>query len=66
MPMHLPGKPDSLLSLAHRLSSCTTEEETLRLALQEFIYRRRKAQRSVQELFGTIEYYDDYDHKRHR
>lgn len=62
-----PSDPtNDLLTLAHRLSSCSTEVETLRLALLEFIHRRRKAQREVQELFSTIEYYVDYDYKKHR
>lgn len=56
----------ALLQAAHQLSGLATSTETIHLALREFIQRRRAAQREIFELFGTIEYDDDDDYKRHR
>ena len=55
----------TLLTKAQTLSGLS-EEETINLALKEFVERRKKDQLSIKTLFNTIEYNDDYDHKKLR
>jgi len=43
----------------HRTKRAVVEE-----ALQEYVQRRK--QLTITELFGTIEYEDDYDYKKQR
>ena len=54
----------ALLQEALELSGLKTKRETVNLALREFVLRRR--QQEIFSLFGTIEYYSDYDYKKHR
>jgi len=53
-----------LLDHALQVSGVRTKKETVTMALQEFIARRE--QRSLLELFGTMEWDDSYDHKADR
>jgi len=55
---------ENLLKQAHEVSGEQTEAETMNLALKELV-RIRKMQ-EVFELFGTIDYDDDYDYKKAR
>jgi len=53
-----------LLSEALEIGGLKTKRETVNLALKEFILRRK--QQEIFSLFGTAEYYPDYDYKKHR
>jgi hypothetical protein len=55
---------DQLLAEARRIGRKATNEETAAEALQEYINRRKQA--GMLDLFGTIDYESDYDHKKHR
>ena len=55
---------DNLLKDAHKVSGELTEEETVNLALKEFIKRREMS--GIFDLFGTVDYDEDYDHKKAR
>ena len=54
----------SLLEKAVQISGLKTKKDTVNLALEEFIKRRKTAE--IISLFGTIDYDDDYDYKRER
>lgn len=54
---------DRLLVKALQISGLKTKKETVTIALQEFIQRRK--QEEITDLFGTIDY-RDYDYKKHR
>ncbi len=51
---------DDLLALAWQLAGLKTKEETVNQALKEFVQHRQ--QKALIDLFGTIEYDQDYDH----
>ena len=53
-----------LLTEALEIGGLKTKRETVNLALKEFILRRK--QQEIFSLFGTVEYYPDYDYKKHR
>ncbi len=53
-----------LLNHALQVSGVRTKKEAVTIALQEFIARRE--QRSLLDLFGTLEWDDTYDHKSDR
>jgi Arc/MetJ family transcription regulator len=53
-----------LLNEAHRVGHHKTKKATVTEALEEYI--RRRKQRSILELFGTIEYEEGYDYKAQR
>jgi len=55
---------DALLDKALELGGYKSKKDTVNAALEEFI-RRRKAEELV-NLFGTIEYDTDYNHKKLR
>jgi len=55
---------DELLGLAQHISGLKTKRETVNLALQEFV--RRRKQEEIIGLFGTIEYDATYDYKELR
>ncbi|HEX5425331.1 MAG TPA: type II toxin-antitoxin system VapB family antitoxin [Candidatus Acidoferrales bacterium] len=55
---------DRLIEQAQKLGHHRTKKETVNAALAEYI--RRRKQRNVISLFGTIEYDAAYDHKRER
>jgi Arc/MetJ family transcription regulator len=53
-----------LLDDALRIGGLKTKKDTVNLALKEFI--RHRKQTEITSLFGTIEYDEDYDHKKAR
>lgn len=53
-----------LLNEAHRVGRHRTKKATVTEALEEYI--RRRKQRAILELFGTIEYEQGYDYKEQR
>ena len=53
-----------LLQEALDLSNYPTHTELIEAALQEYIQRQR--QRKIVELFGTIDYDEDYHYKEQR
>lgn len=55
---------DQLLASAQKISGIKTKKETVNQALREFIQRRK--QQGILDLFGTVEYDRDYDHKKLR
>jgi Arc/MetJ family transcription regulator len=55
---------DRLLREAQKIGNHRTKKETVNAALSEYV-QRRKQQRII-DLFGTIEYDEDYDYKRDR
>ena len=48
-----------LLNSAQEVGGFKTQRETVNEALKEFILKRE--QKGIVELFGTIDYQDDYD-----
>ena len=52
---------EKLLDDALKIGGLRTKKDTVNLALEEFINRRRAA--DILELFGKIEYDADYDYK---
>lgn len=63
MPTNL-ALDDRLLNEALRLGGHRTKKATVTEALEEYIQRRK--QLGILELFGTIDYYPDYDYKKAR
>ena len=55
---------NELIKEALRLGGHRTKRAVVEEALQEYVQRRK--QLKVTELFGTIEYVDDYDYKKQR
>jgi Arc/MetJ family transcription regulator len=55
---------DRMLAKAQRMGGFSTKKETVNSALSEFI--RRREQRAITDLFGTIEFAGDFDHKKLR
>jgi len=53
-----------LLNDALIISGLKTKKDTVNLALREFIKKRKTSE--IVELFGTIEYDEDYDYKEAR
>ena len=53
-----------LLNDALKISGLKTKKDTVNLALREFIKKRKASE--ILELFGTIEYDEDYDYKEAR
>ncbi len=54
----------ALLEEALKVGGLKTKKETVQLALKEFIQRRR--QKMIVNLFGQIDFDDDYDYKKGR
>ena len=52
---------DELIEQARQAGQHATAEEAVRSALEEYVARRRR-QRII-DLFGTVDYDDDYDYK---
>ncbi len=52
---------DSLLSEAFQLTSLSTQDDVIHLALQELVRSRRK--KNLFDLAGQIEFAPDFDHK---
>ena len=55
---------DRLLEEAQKIGRHRTKKETVTAALDEYI--RRRKQREVIALFGTIDYEDKFDYKKER
>jgi hypothetical protein len=55
---------DQLITEAKKLGRHKTKKDAVNAALDEYV-RRRKQQKIV-SLFGTIDYYENYDYKRER
>jgi Arc/MetJ family transcription regulator len=55
---------DNLLKTAFIVGGLKTKKDTVNLALDEFIQRRKRQE--VIELFGKIEFDKNYDHKKLR
>lgn len=55
---------DRLIEEARRVGHHSTKKEAVTAALDEYI--RRRKQRKILELFGTIDYQEDYDYKADR
>jgi len=53
-----------LLNDALKIGGLKTKKDTINLALREFIKKRQVSE--IPELFGTIEYDEDYDYKKSR
>lgn len=53
-----------LIEEALTLSENLTENQLIEEALREYIQRRQ--QRKILDLFGTIDYEEDYDYKQQR
>ena len=55
---------NNLLLMAQNVAGIKTKKDTVNQALKEFIQRRK--QEEVIELFGTIDYDEDYNYKKLR
>lgn len=55
---------DELVEEALRVGGHRTKKAAVTAALKEYIQRRRQLE--ILDLFGTIEYDDDYDYKAER
>ncbi len=55
---------DKLIEQARQIGGHSTKKEAVTAALDEYI--RRRQQREIVKLFGTIDYADDYDYKANR
>ena len=55
---------NELMQEALQLSGHRTKRAVVKEALQEYVQRRK--QLKITELFGMIEYDDDYDYKKQR
>ncbi len=55
---------DALLTKALKIGGKKTKKDTVNEALKEFIVRRE--QKEVLELFGTVDYFDEYEPKKAR
>jgi hypothetical protein len=57
---------DRLIEEARQIGHHATKKEAVTAALDEYIRRRKQVQ--ILDLFGTIDYHENYDHRtsRHR
>ncbi len=55
---------DELLIEAQKIAGFRTKKETVNSALKEFIERRKQIE--IVDLFGSIDYEEDYDYKSER
>lgn len=55
---------DKLLNDALKIGGLKTKKDTVNVALQEFIQRRKI--KDIIDMFGQIEYDKDYDYKKSR
>ena len=53
-----------LLDDALKIGGLKSKKDTVNLALEEFIKKRKQTE--IISLFGTVEYDDDYDYKKTR
>ena len=63
MPTHL-ALDDKLVQEAKRLGGHTTKRDAVNEALREYVTRRK--QKSILEIFGTLEWDSQYDYKAAR
>jgi Arc/MetJ family transcription regulator len=57
-------RSSELVNAALAISGLKTKQETINLALEEFIEKRKREE--VIEAFGTIDFADDWDSRRMR
>jgi Arc/MetJ family transcription regulator len=55
---------DRLIIEAQRIGRHKTKREAVSEALKEYISHRKRLK--ITDLFGKIDYYPDYDYKKHR
>jgi Arc/MetJ family transcription regulator len=55
---------DRLLAKAKRIGGFRTKKDAVNEALSEFV--RRREQRDVADLFGSVDFESDFDHKKLR
>jgi len=55
---------DALIREAQELGCHKTKADAVNAALAEYVKRRRQLE--ILDLFGKVEYYDDYDPRAHR
>lgn len=55
---------DRLLAKAKRIGGFRTKKDAVNHALSEFV--RRREQRDIADLFGTVDFAPDFDHKKLR
>jgi len=55
---------DRLLNRARKVGGFRTKKDTVNQALAEFL--RRREQRAIGDLFGTVEFLPDFNHKKLR
>lgn len=55
---------DRILLMAQDIAGIKTKKETVNLALKEFVQRRK--QEEIIDLFGQIQYEENYDYKKMR
>jgi hypothetical protein len=55
---------DRLLNRARKVGGFRTKKETVNQALAEFL--RRREQRAIGDLFGTVDFSPGFDHKKLR
>lgn len=55
---------DALIQKAVKLGKFSSKKEAVNTALAEYV--RRHSQASILDLFGKINYYEDYDYKKLR
>jgi Arc/MetJ family transcription regulator len=55
---------DDLLTSAYNISGLKTKKETVNLALEEFIQRRRR--KEAMEMFGKIDFNNDWNPRKAR
>ncbi len=55
---------DRLLAKAQKVGGFRTKKETVNEALAEFV--RRREQREIAQLFGSIDFVSGFDHKKLR
>jgi hypothetical protein len=55
---------DALIEAGRQIGQHATKKAAVTAALEEYIQRRKQLE--IFDLFGTIDYYEDYDYKKNR
>jgi Bacterial antitoxin of type II TA system, VapB len=55
---------DTLIEEARQIGHHVTKRAAVTAALEEYIQRRKQLE--IFDLFGTIDYFEDYDYKKNR
>ena len=55
---------DALIEEARQIGKHKTKRAAVTAALEEYIQHRKQLE--ILDLFGTIDYFDDYDYKKNR